>query len=191
MSNTDFINGLIENVATPAPNAGVVGQLTSIWQGLLGLPSISPDQNYFDLGGDSSLAVQMFAQIEKAFQVKLPLATLYEAPTIAELAAILQSEVSDARWSPLVPVQPNGSRPKFFCFHGAGGNVLSYRELSLHLGNDQPFYGLQCQGLDGTSPLLTRVEDMASIYVKAIRKVQPDGPYFLGGYCMGEQSLMK
>jgi thioesterase domain-containing protein len=160
-------------------------QLARIWQDLLGVESIGPGENYFDLGGDSSLAVHMFAQVEKQFHVKLPLATLYEAPTIAELACILHCEAPVAGWSPLVAIQPTGSRPAFFCFHGAGGNVLSYRQLSMHLGSDQPFYGLQCQGLDGACPPLVRIEDMAALYVKEIRRVQRRGPYFLGGYCMG------
>jgi phthiocerol/phenolphthiocerol synthesis type-I polyketide synthase E len=160
-------------------------QLTRIWQDLLGVESIGPDDNYFDLGGDSSLAVHMFAGVEKLFHVKLPLATLYDAPTIGELACILRSEAPATGWSPLVAIQPAGSRPPFFCFHGAGGNVLSYRQLSAHLGAAQPFYGLQCQGLDGSCPPLTRIEDMAALYVKEIRRVQRHGPYFLGGYCMG------
>jgi phthiocerol/phenolphthiocerol synthesis type-I polyketide synthase E len=159
--------------------------LTRIWQELLGVESIGLDQNYFDLGGDSVLAVHLFAQIEKAFNVKLPLATLFEAPTIQELARILRSEVSTSDWSPLVAIQPHGSRPTFFCIHGAGGNVLIYRELSQNLGADQPFFGLQSQGLDGSCPPLTKIEDMASLYVKAIRRQQPHGPYFVGGYCGG------
>ena len=160
-------------------------RLARIWQDLLGIVSIGPDENYFDLGGDSSLAVHMFAQVEKQFHVKLPLATLYDAPTIRELACILRCEAPATGWSPLVAIQSAGSRPPFFCFHGAGGNVLSYRQLSMHLGPDQPFYGLQCQGLDGTCLRLTRIEDMAALYVKEIRRVQRHGPYFLGGYCMG------
>jgi pimeloyl-ACP methyl ester carboxylesterase len=160
-------------------------QLARIWQDVLGVKSIGLDQNYFDLGGDSPLAVQLFAQIEKAFNVKLPLATLFEAPTIEELARILLREASTPRWSPLVAIQPAGSRPPFFCIHGAGGNVLIYRDLSQNLGPDQPFYGLQSPGLDGSRPPLTRIEEMAALYVKEIRTVQPYGPYFLGGYCMG------
>lgn len=160
-------------------------QLSRIWEDLLGVESIAVDQNYFDLGGDSSLGVQMFAQIERVFKVKLPLATLYEASTIEELARIVRGEVESSGWSPLVAIQPSGSRPPFFCFHGAGGNVLNYQKLSQHLGSDQPFYGLQSQGLDGTSPLLTTIEEMAALYVKHIRRVQDSGPYFLGGYCMG------
>ena len=160
-------------------------QLARIWQEILGVDSISPDQNYFDLGGDSSLAVQMFAQIEKIFKVKLPLATLYEAPTIEELAKILRGETAASGWSPLVAIQVAGSRPPFFCMHGAGGTVLMYRDLSRHLGDNQPFYGLQSQGLDGSCPPLTKIDEMAALYVKEIRRVQSHGPYFLGGYCMG------
>jgi phthiocerol/phenolphthiocerol synthesis type-I polyketide synthase E len=160
-------------------------QLTRIWQEILRVDSISPDQNYFDLGGDSSLAVQMFAQIEKTFKIKLPLTTLYEAPTIEELAKILRGETAASGWSPLVAIQVAGSRPPFFCMHGAGGTVLLYRDLSRHLGDDQPFYGLQSQGLDGSCPPLTKVEEMAALYVTEIRRVQSHGPYFLGGYCLG------
>ncbi len=162
-----------------------IHQLTVIWQDLLGVPSITPDQNYFDLGGDSSLAVQMFATIEKVFGIKLPLATLYDAPTIAELAALLESEPSPTHWTSLVAIQPGGSRPPLFLFHGAGGNVLSFRDLARRLGSDQPVYGLQSQGLDGKSPLLMKIEDMAALYIQEIRTVQKHGPYFLGGYCMG------
>jgi thioesterase domain-containing protein/acyl carrier protein len=160
-------------------------QLIHIWQEILGVESIRLDQNYFDLGGDSSLALQMFSRIEDVFKIKLPLATLYEAPTVDELAGILRGEVSLSRWSPLVAIQPNGSRPPFFCVHAHGGNVLVYRELSRQLGSDQPFFGLQSPGLDGSQAPITKIEDMAVLYLKEIRRVQPHGPYFLGGYCMG------
>jgi phthiocerol/phenolphthiocerol synthesis type-I polyketide synthase E len=160
-------------------------QLKQIWQEILGIDSIAPDQNYFDLGGDSSVAVHLFAQIEKIFGVKLPLATLFEAPTIEELARILRRDDSPTGWSSLVAIQSSGSRPPFFCIHGAGGNVLIYRELAERLGPDQPFYGLQAVGLDASCPPLTRIEDMAALYTKEIRRKQPHGPYYLGGYCMG------
>jgi thioesterase domain-containing protein/acyl carrier protein len=170
---------------TGTPKDTVESELTRIWQELLGVEPIASDQNYFDLGGDSSLAVHLFVQIEKTFNVKLPIFTLFEAPTIAELSEVLRKDRADTGWSPLVAVQPNGSCPPFFCMHGAGGNVLIYRELSKLLGNDQPFYGLQSQGLDGEAPPLTKIEDMAALYVKEIRRVRPAGPYLLGGYCLG------
>ncbi len=160
-------------------------ELARIWAKVLDVESVDFDQNYFDLGGDSSTAVQMFAQVEKAFEVKLPLATLYDAPTVEELALVLCGETSASRWSPLVEIHGSGSRIPLFCFHGAGGNVLNYQKLSQYLGPDQPFYGLQSQGLDGVAPLLTSVQEMAALYVKEIRRTQPRGPYLLAGYCMG------
>ena len=181
---TDYLH---ETTMSETHEAGddTVIRLMQIWQKLLGIDSIAADQNYFDLGGDSVLAVHLFAQIEDVFKVKLPLATLFDAPTINELAAILRAEAPSDGWSPLVAIQPDGSRPPFFCIHGAGGNVLIYRELSQNLGSDQPFYGLQAQGLDGNLPLLTSIEEMAALYVKAIRRQQRTGPYLVGGYCGG------
>ena len=160
-------------------------ELTNIWEDLLRVRPIGLHQNYFELGGNSLLAVGLFASIEKVFNVNLPLSTLIKAPTIAGLARRIQSSGPNNGWSPLVEIQPGGTRPKFFCVHGGGGNVLIYRDLSRHLGSDQPLYGLQAQGLDGKQPLLTRIEEMAALYVEEIQKVQPRGPYFLGGYCMG------
>jgi thioesterase domain-containing protein/non-ribosomal peptide synthetase component F len=160
-------------------------KLQKIWESVLGTSPIGLNQNYFDLGGTSILAVRLFAQIGREFQRKLPLSVLFEAQTIAQLSKVLETEVASSDWSPLVVIQPRGSRPPFFCIHGGGGNVLIYRDLSRHLGPDQPFYGLQAAGLDGERPPLTTIEDMASLYVKEIRNFQPRGPYFLGGYCMG------
>ena len=139
------------SMSQPAPiGDGTAGQLARIWQELLGVDSIAPDQNYFDLGGDSSVAVHLFAQIEREFKVKLPLATLFEAPTIEELSRVLRRQAPSSGWSPLVAIQPEGSRPPLFCMHGAGGNILVYRDLARRLGSNQPFYGLQAPGLDGS-----------------------------------------
>jgi phthiocerol/phenolphthiocerol synthesis type-I polyketide synthase E len=160
-------------------------KLLRIWQEQLGVEDISLDQNFFDLGGDSSIAVRMFTEVEKIFGVKLPLATLYDAPTVAELARIIGGETESTGWSPLVAIQPSGSRPPLFCMHGAGGTVLMYRDLARRLGEDQPFYGLQALGLDGGCAPHTTIEEMAAVYVREIKKAQPAGPYFISGYCMG------
>jgi phthiocerol/phenolphthiocerol synthesis type-I polyketide synthase E len=168
-----------------AADDATIRELLRIWREQLGVDSVEPDQNFFDLGGDSSLAVRMFAEIDRVFAVKLPLATLYDAPTVAELAQLLRGETSTSGWSPVVAIQTSGSRPPLFCMHGAGGTVLMYRDLSRHLGDDQPFYGLQALGLDGSCAPLTTIEEMATVYVREIRKTQPAGPYFIAGYCMG------
>jgi len=173
----------LTNVADPTNDTEQF--LANIWKDLLGYDQISVHDNFFDLGGSSLLALALFAQIDKRFGKKLPLATLYEAPTIEQLTNILCEEEWTASWSSLVEIQPVGSKPPLFLIHGAGGNVLIYRDLVRYLGNDQPVYGLQSQGLDGKQPILTTIEDMASQYLKEIRAVQPKGPYLLGGYCMG------
>src|SRR5712692_1384520 len=88
-------------------------------------------------------------------------------------------------WSSLVAIKPNGSKTPFFCVHGLGGNVLEFSDLARHLDDDQPFYCLQSQGLDGEQPLLTSVEEMAAHYIKEMRELQPAGPYFIGGRSLG------
>jgi thioesterase domain-containing protein/acyl carrier protein len=177
-------------IAIERPKNDVERRLLEIWTSLFGMEEIGTNHNYFELGGDSLLAVRVFKRIEAEFQTRIPMATLFEAPTIELLADFIQRSGSrDARSSDaessLVAIQPNGSRPAFFCVHGAGGNVVFYLDLARHLGPDQPFYGLQSPGLDGKHAFLTRIEEMAACYVKAVRIRQPKGPYFLGGYCMG------
>jgi aspartate racemase len=169
-----------------APRNRVESELTRIWERILGVRPIGLTDNFFELGGHSLLAVSLFAQIEKTFGKNLPLATLFRGPTIEQLAAILQHEGQSASTSPLVSIQPHGSRPPLFFMHAEGGNVLEYYPLSRSLGTDQPFYALQSDLLNGhASASALRLEDMAARYIHEIRKVQPTGPYFIGGWCLG------
>lgn len=168
-----------------APRDLVELELARIWGKVLNVASLGMRDNFFDLGGHSLLAVRLFAQIEQKFDKKLPLATLFEAPTIEQMSKLLRRENWAPSWSSLVPVQPNGSKPAFFCVHAHGGNVLNFIDLARRLGPDQPFFGLQAQGLNDNQPRHTSVEQMAAHYVKEIREVQPAGPYLLGGYCFG------
>ncbi len=157
-----------------------------MWSDLLGIGQVGAHDDFFELGGSSLIALRLFSQIESTYGKRLPLTTLFEAPTIRQLAPLVgKTRESAAEWSSLVEIQPEGDNPPFFAMHAAGGNVLIYRDLARHLGPDQPFYGLQARGLDGKSPIATSIESMAKIYVKDILSVQPQGPYLLGGYCMG------
>jgi aspartate racemase len=172
-------------VAYVAPRDRLEEQLATLWTNVLQLKSIGVRDNFFELGGHSLLAARLFAQIENRFGKHLPLATLFQSPTIEQLANVLRESGTSKAWSSLVAIQSEGSRPPLFCVHAAGANVLIYRPMSRHLGNDQPVYALQAQGLDGQSPPLTRVEDMAALYIKEIRAFQPEGPYFLLGASFG------
>ncbi|HIK05151.1 MAG TPA: hypothetical protein IGS40_10610 [Trichormus sp. M33_DOE_039] len=175
--------------ATPriyvAPRNTVELKLTQIWSQLLGIDSIGVQDNFFDLGGQSLLAMSLFTQIEQAFGQTLPLGTLLQAPTIEQLAQILNAATGTNSWSSLVPIQTQGTKPPFLCVHGQQGNVLNFRELARYLGDDQPFYGLQAKGLDGKQAPYFRIEDMAAHYIREIRTIQPTGPYYLGGNSMG------
>ncbi len=160
--------------------------LAGIWQELLKLSKVSVKDSFFDLGGQSLLAVRLFNRIEQEFGRRFPLAMLFRAPTIEQLARKLTADDDTAsEWPSLVPIQPNGSKTPLFLVHGAGGNVLLYRALAKRLEPDYPLYGLQSQGLDGQSKPLQTIEEMADRYLQEIRTVQPTGPYLLGGYCLG------
>ncbi|MEH1943735.1 MAG: amino acid adenylation domain-containing protein [Nostoc sp.] len=205
-------NGKVDRRALPAPDLSrqeseatfvaprneVERQLIQIWEQTLGVQPIGVKDNFFELGGHSILAVKLFWQIEKTFNKNLPLAILFQSGTVEALAKkICQEDLaankavvntldkSKTTWSSLVEIQPNGSKPPFFCIHGLGGEVLCFRELALLLGSEQPFYGLQPQGLNGKHPFHARVEDMATHYIQEIQTIQPNGPYFLGGYSFG------
>lgn len=132
------------------------------------------------------LAVSLLAQIEQQFDKRLPLSALFQGATIAELARFLRPSTETVnRWSPLVAIQAQGTKRPFFCIPGAGGNVLYFHELARHLGQDQPFYGLQAVGLDGETDPDTGIEDMAARYIREIQTVQKQGPYVLGGHSFG------
>jgi amino acid adenylation domain-containing protein len=172
-----------EPAKTAAPQTTLEKLLLPIWIDILGV-NLGIHDNFFEHGGHSLMAVRLFAQIENRLGHRLPLATLFQAPTIAQLAAILEGE-STHQWTSLVPIQPEGDAPPFFCVHGLGGNVLEFYDLARHLGINQPFYGLQSQGLNGKQTLHTSIKEMAAHYIREMREVQPRGPYFIGGRSLG------
>ena len=169
------------------PTDQIERQLTQIWAELFGIQAIGLQDNFFDLGGDSLLAVRLFAKLEQVFSQKLPLAVLLAAPTIEQLAAVLRQEDTDDLWSPLVPIQPGDpSKLPLFCVHGMGFNVLIYRDLAAHLGSEQPVYGLQARGLDGSKDRISdHLEAIAADYIQQVQIVQPRGPYLLAGLSNG------
>ncbi|MCM1984908.1 SDR family NAD(P)-dependent oxidoreductase [Lyngbya confervoides] len=166
------------------PRTEVEQKLVQIWQDVLGIPRVGVCDSFFELGGTSIQAAKLFAQIDYVLGTNLPLSTLFTAQTIEQLAFLIQDNTEIKEWSPLVAVQPNGNNPPIFCIHGAGGNILMYRELVPYLGEDQPLYGLQAVGLNGGAPI-TRLGEMAGIYVEHILKAQPKGPYYLLGLSVG------
>jgi acyl transferase domain-containing protein/thioesterase domain-containing protein len=159
--------------------------LRQLWCKVLGTQTVGVDDNFFELGGHSLLAVNIMVELEKAFGVRLPLATLIEAPTIRQLLRLMGRGKSGGSWSSLVPLSSGGNRTPFFLMHSHGGNILEYHALANLLKTDRPIYALQCRGLDGSPVGEPSVEEMAAHYLDEIRAVQPKGPYVLGGFCFG------
>lgn len=205
-----FIDPLASN--WPAANDDIIGQpeltpyvpprneteakLVEIWEALFDHSPIGVHENFFEIGGHSTMAVQLFSKIFKTFDLNLSLATLITDPTIEALGKTIaaQHDLNDdpaqenetgSTWSPLVTIQQGDGTAPFFCIHGAGGNVLNFYGLAKLMGPNQTFYGLQAQGVDGILMPLESVEEMVDLYLDAVRSVQPSGPYRLGGYSFG------
>jgi thioesterase domain-containing protein/aryl carrier-like protein len=199
---------------------------------MLGVQQISIDDDFFELGGQSLIALRVFNRIRKQHGVELPLSVLFQAPTIAATAALLREAMGLAAIDPttdrvdelnrscademipisaiadrvstdhsvaanvqtssvptayrsLVEITRGGNRTPLFCVHGAGGNVLNFRDLSWGLHHDQPFFALQARGIDGGSDPHRSIEEMAQAYIDEIRALRPHGPYLLAGYSGG------
>ncbi|MCJ7831167.1 MAG: amino acid adenylation domain-containing protein, partial [Dehalococcoidia bacterium] len=164
-----------------APRDELEKRLAAVWERTLAVSPIGIRDDFFDLGGHSLLAVRLFAEIEKAIGVRLPVRVLFEAPTIEGLAGLIREKREVRAGSALVPLQTQGSRPPIFWVHAAGGHVLSFQRLARYLGPEQPSYALSGDetGEAGTASLT--VEELAVRYLREVEQVQPSGPYFLGG----------
>ncbi len=159
--------------------------LTDILAELLQLPSVGVHDNLFALGGTSLTAMRLVVLIEQRFGINVPLSEFVSAPTAAELAVRLRDGGARTAFDPLVPIRTGGDRRPVFFVHPMGGNVLCYVRFASYLDEDQPFYALQAAGADpGTEPLRS-VEEIATSYIEAIRRVQPSGPYVIGGWSFG------
>lgn len=170
-----------------APCTPTEATLLRIWTRTLGTTDIGLDDEFLELGGQSVLAVRMFDEIHRSLMVDLPLASLFETPTIASLAKHIDDlrGSSSQHWTTVVPIQPRGSLPPIFCVSGIGGNPITFVAIAAALGDQQPFYGLQHRGVDGRLRPHTSIRGMAEEFVDDIRAVQPRGPYVLAGYSAG------
>lgn len=159
-------------------------ELTQTWERILGRRPIGPGENFFLLGGDRPLADSLFAEIEAATSRAIPSAAIDYAPTIASLSALLNRPQPPA-YVPLVLMKPGSQEPPVFVVHGLGGSIGELYALVHHINTSCPIYGIEGQGIDGLEEPLDRIEDMAALYLGAIEKAQPDGPYLLIGYSLG------
>ncbi|HEX2569781.1 MAG TPA: non-ribosomal peptide synthase/polyketide synthase [Polyangia bacterium] len=194
-------NGKLDRRALPSPDQGGVeareallgprdeleAKLVHLWEEVLGVRPVGVRQHFFELGGHSLLAARLVAEVRKVLGRPLPLLTLFQNPTIEQLArALRQKEERAASGSALVQLQAGqaGERP-LFLVHGGGGSASGYAELARHLDPARPVYAFHAPGLDGGEMLPASVEAMARHYVGLMRGVQAEGPYLLGGWSFG------
>ena len=160
-------------------------ELLTIWEDLLGARPISVRDDFFTLGGHSLLAVRLLARIETHFGRAVPLAALFRGATIEALASALRDGPSGRGQSPLVCLDERGERAPFFCVHAVGGSAFAFRALAGALGGERPVHAFQARGLDTDEPPYQDIHEMARDYVAALRAIQPEGPYHLGGWSFG------
>src|SRR5271170_6613997 len=160
------------------PSDTLEAQLIEIWEDVLGVTRIGVRDDFFQLGGHSLLAARMFARIAEKLLKNLPLATMFQAATIRDLAQVIREEGWTPHWSVLVPIREHGNKPPLFLVHGLHGNVLNFYGFRHHIPADKPLYGVQAIGLDTGRAALGSIPYMAEYYIKEIRSVQPVGPYF-------------
>jgi len=167
------------------PRPGIESTVAEIWSDVLGVDAIARDDDFFDLGGHSLLAIRVFARLEAVTGQRFPVTALFQAPTVAGFAELLQGGGWETPWTSLVAVQPDGDRQPLFHVSPFLITALSFTSLGRRLGAEQPLYALQPQGLDGDDPIHETIEAMAAHYIAEVKTVQPVGPYAVGGHCAG------
>lgn len=169
-----------DNSAVQPPD---VDRLIAIWSRVLQTSPVLPETNFFDLGGDSLLAMTLLLEIERETGCKIPFTAIYDAPTVTAMAAFLRQQ--PPAFSPLVCLKDGDGAPPFFMVHGIGGTVMELARLANLIDYCGPVYGIQARGLDGAEPPLANIKEMAAFYLQAIRQIQPEDPYYLSGYSFG------
>lgn len=189
--------GKIDRRALPVPNFApatderlvprtlLEHRLVGIWETVLGIAPIGVRDSFFALGGHSLLAVRLMGKIRESFGQALPLSALLQHPTVEALAQLLAGPAVGEVWTPLVAIQPHGDARPLFCLPGMGTNVLYFHALAARLGMGQPVYALQTAGMDGVTAPDVTVDAVVQRYLPEIRRVQPHGPYQLGGHSWG------
>ncbi len=172
----------IEASAVPATSATEV-EMLRIWEQTLHLDGVGIDDDFFELGGTSLLSVKLFAAINLRFKTQLPLTAILQAASVRKMSLLIDSSAAGAR-SGLVCLRP-GSSGNLFLVHDGLGETLLYLNLARRLPADMAVYGIEPKRIPGIPLAHASIEDMAAFYAEQVRKIQPQGPYLLGGMCAG------
>jgi len=170
----------LQNEEMVAPRDPIEEHLLAIWQKLLNRRNIGIRENFFDLGGHSLLLTRLIGQIQKKFGKRLSIATMFDSPTIEDQAAVLRGEKNFSSICRVIPLKPQGTLPPIVCL---GASPL-FLPLARRLGRERPFYGLDLTELQKINLPSHKLEDIAAYVIEAVREFQPEGPYYIGGFCM-------
>ena len=200
------LNGKVDNAALPEPNFNIDSnvinidistkeekQLIILWQTILGTSIVSLEDNFFDIGGTSFLAVNLLVNIEDSMGVKLSIRDIFTYPTLKEQANFIQSLRNQTIIkpklfsipSPIITLQSKGNQTPLFLIHPIGGTIFWYSWLAKLLKKVRPIYGIQDPSIELEKPTFESLEEMASFYLKHIKKIQPSGNYLIGGASFG------
>lgn len=172
------------DVLPEAPHSPLEQLVADLWRKCLQVRQIGSHDNFFDLGGDSLLAVKLTMEIEQATGVSVPANWIFDAPTVSEMAKLVASQKPRGRYSPLVLLRSGAGAP-LFMVPSMFGSVEELLPIAQAFPDDVPVYGIQAKGLSGEEPPHDRVEAMAEFYADAIMRLQPKGPYSVVGKCFG------
>jgi amino acid adenylation domain-containing protein len=167
------------------PRDQVEREICRIWEEVLSVSPVGLGANFFELGGHSLLAVRLMNQLKRSFGANIPMSALFRQPTVEQIASLIRKEVNINSEESLVPIQPLGLLPPFFWVHPMGGNVFCYAPLARALGKEQPFFAFQSCSQHNQPAIVGGLEKMAADYCAELQRIQPNGPYFLGGWSMG------
>ncbi len=159
--------------------------LSDIWKEVLGQQDIGVDEDFFALGGHSLIAVRMMVTLEKRTGFRLPMAALFQAPTIEKMGRILDTHEGRTYAKALVPIKPQGNKAPLYVVHGIGLTVMIFHSLAEYMDADQPVFGIQARGIDGDMDPPNSIEEVAAQYISEILEQNPDGPFYLAGYSLG------
>jgi pimeloyl-ACP methyl ester carboxylesterase len=170
-----------------APRTDTERELADIWKRVLRVNDVGVHDSFFDLGGDSLRAVDLFLEIEQQFDQDLPLALLAESPTIEALAKTIDRggthEMSSFRSLRVIQRGDDAVTP-LFLVHGGGGNVIIFRQLARNLPRHQPVYAFEWDGWSRYRGRTT-IPAMARLYADELTALYPKGAIRLGGHCIG------
>lgn len=193
------VNPLLENPVRPKlrrsdmqlraayvkPATDLEIRIAGLWRDTLNIDEIGTQDDYFDLGGDSLMATNLFLEIEQSFGLRLATSEILEHPTVAKLAVLLAGQQPSEAYRCLLPLQSEGAGPPIFLLHDMTGGVMSFRHLLPRLGTGRKIFGIQYPGAVEGATAVMSLPQMGAIYAKAIREAWPQGPYYLAGYSLG------